>query len=34
MPFFPLIGIILLTLNFYLMFLSQIFLKLGAFEIT
>ena len=34
MPFFPLIGIILLTLNFYLVFLSQIFLKFSAFEIT
>ena len=34
MPFFPLTKIILLTLNFYLRFLSQIFLKLGAFEIT
>ena len=34
MPFFPLIGIILLTLNFYLVFLYQIFSKLSAFEIT
>ena len=34
MPFFPLIGIILLTLNFYLVFLSQIFSKLSALEIT
>ena len=34
MPFFPLTRIILLTLNFYLGFLSEIFSKLCAFEIT
>ena len=34
MPFFPLTGINLLTLDFYLDFLSQIFPKLYAFEIT
>ena len=34
MPFFPLIRIILLTLGFYLEFISQIFPKLCAFEIT
>ena len=34
MPLFPLTRIILLTLGFYLDFLSQIFPKLYAFEIT
>ena len=34
MPFFPLTTIILLTLGFYLDFLSQIFPKLCTFEIT
>ena len=34
MPFFPLTRIILLTLAFYLDFLSQIFPKLCAFEIA
>ena len=34
MPFFPLTRIILLTLDFYFKFLSQIFPKLCALEIT
>ena len=34
MPFFPLTRIILLTLGFYLDFLSQIYPKLCTFEIT